>query len=193
MSPGGRLSFTTATSVAGSLPTTRASNRRSSPSCTHTSSAPATTWLLVRMMPALFTMKPEPSPSWVSRRVGASPIPKRSRKYCVKGSSRMTRGMTFMLWMVTTEAFTRSTKGATEAPISFGAGTDWADVRTIATANERDASIMAPILQWCGRHGRPALLGAADGPGTGAGSVAEAGTASGTGHRRPDPATGSGP
>ena len=28
----------------------------------------------------------------------------------------MTRGMTFMLWMVTTEAFTRSTKGATEAP-----------------------------------------------------------------------------
>ena len=37
----------------GSLPTTRASKLRPSASCTFTSSAPATTWLLVRMMPAL--------------------------------------------------------------------------------------------------------------------------------------------
>ncbi len=161
MSAGGRSSLTTATSVAGSLPTTRASKRRWSPSCTHTSSAPATTWLLVRMMPALLTMKPEPKPIWVSRRLGASPMPKRSRKNCEKGSSRMTLGMTFMLWMVTTEAFTRSTKGATEAPMSGGAGTDWAEVRTIATANERDASVMAPILHRRWRRARLALMGSA--------------------------------
>ncbi len=39
----------TATSVAGSAPTTRAVNSRLSSSRTVTCSAPATTWLLVRM------------------------------------------------------------------------------------------------------------------------------------------------
>ena len=39
----------TATSVSGSVPTTRARNSRLSSSRTMTLSAPATTWLLVRM------------------------------------------------------------------------------------------------------------------------------------------------
>jgi len=78
-------------------------------------------------------------------------------------------GMTFMLWMVTTEAFTRSTRGATEAPMSVGAGTDWADVKTIATANERDASVIAPILQRRKRRARPALVRPETGAGAGTG------------------------
>src|SRR5208283_1444121 len=156
---------------------------------THTSSAPATTWLLVRMIPALLTMKPEPNPIWVSRRLGASPRPKRSRKYCEKGSSRMTRGMTFMLWMVTTEAFTRSTRGATEAPISGGVGAAaWAVVRTLVRANESDATVIAPILQYPERLARPALLG----PGPEPDAVAGAG--SGSRNRPPVPPSGtSGP
>src|SRR5438034_6443525 len=52
----------TATSVFGSVPTTFAVNSRLSYKRTVTLSAPATTWLLVRMKPSAETMNPDPDP-----------------------------------------------------------------------------------------------------------------------------------
>ena len=59
--------FSTATSVLASWPSTLARNSRRSVSLTVTSSAPRTTWALVRITPSGLTMKPEPCP-----RVGSS-------------------------------------------------------------------------------------------------------------------------
>ena len=104
---------TTATSVGGSLPSTRAVKRRLSASRTITSSAPATTWLFVSTMPDLSTMNPEPSPSCFSRVAGGAGIPNCSRNIRFHGSSTARRRMNFVLWMVTTAPLTRSTSGAT--------------------------------------------------------------------------------
>src|ERR1039457_224066 len=73
-------------------------------------------------------------------RRGARPRPKRSRKYCIIGSSFTTLGMTLVLWMVTTEALTRSTSGATDMPISPGVGAAWAS-RETRTAVADDMTI----------------------------------------------------
>src|SRR6185503_7997361 len=116
---------TTATSVGGSLPSTRAAKRRLSASRTITSSAPATTWLLVRTIPDLSTMNPEPSPSCFSRVPRGSPMPNWSRSMRLHGSSIAKRRMNFVLWMVTTAPLTRSTSGATvpgSAPVPTAPG-----------------------------------------------------------------------
>ncbi|EXI69984.1 MAG: hypothetical protein AW07_04202 [Candidatus Accumulibacter sp. SK-11] len=78
--------FRTATSLAVSRPSTLALNSRLSLSLTMTSSAPSTTWALVRIVPSGLTMKPDPRP-----RAGASPrfcgAPKRRRKSGIDSSS----------------------------------------------------------------------------------------------------------
>src|SRR6188768_1020842 len=86
-----------------------------------TSSAPATTWLLVNTMPVRSTMKPEPRPSCFSRRPWGAGAPNCSRIIRVHGSSTANRRMNFVLWMVTTALLTRSTSGAT-VPTSPMAG-----------------------------------------------------------------------
>ena len=53
--------FSTATSVAGSVPTTRAGNSRRSSSRTVTRVAFSTTWLFVRTKPSAETMNPDPA------------------------------------------------------------------------------------------------------------------------------------
>ncbi|MDT4853307.1 hypothetical protein FQZ97_875680 [compost metagenome] len=67
--------FITATSVCGSEPSTLALNSRRSVSFTVTSLASCTTCALVRMMPSLLTMKPEPSPRIGTSREGIWPRP----------------------------------------------------------------------------------------------------------------------
>src|SRR4051812_3080065 len=85
-------------------------------------------------------MKPEPRLCWVSRLTGPSPRPKRSRKYWVSGSSRTARRMILVLWIVTTELLTLSTRGATDRPTSEGVGAAWASssAATNRTAAEID-------------------------------------------------------
>jgi hypothetical protein len=116
---------TTATSVGGSLPSTRAAKRRLSASRTITSSAPATTWLFVSTMPDLSTMKPDPSPSCFSRWARGAGMPNCSRIIRLHGSSTAKRRMNLVLWMVTTAPLTRSTSGATvpgSAPVPAAPG-----------------------------------------------------------------------
>ena len=55
-----------ARSVAGSVPTTRASATMPSGSITAISSAPSITWLLVRLSPCLATITPKPRLAWPS-------------------------------------------------------------------------------------------------------------------------------
>ena len=64
--------LSTATSVTLSLPSTLALNSRWSVSFTVTSSASATTWALVRIMPSAPTMKPDPMPR--DRLSGLGPV-----------------------------------------------------------------------------------------------------------------------
>ena len=67
--------FSTATSVAGSLPSTLAANSRRSVSFTVTCLASRTTWALVSTRPSALTMKPEPWPrTGISRWPGRPPL-----------------------------------------------------------------------------------------------------------------------
>ena len=87
--------LSTATSVLSSWPSTLALNSRRSVNLTVTSSAPRTTWALVRIRPSALTMKPEPWPRIGAscappRPPGAPPkapggMPKRRRKSCISG------------------------------------------------------------------------------------------------------------
>src|SRR5262245_31481940 len=136
---------TTATSVGGSLPSTRAENRRLSGNRTITSSAPATTWWLVSTMPDLSTMNPEPRPSCFSRCARGAGIPNCSRSIRFHGSSMAKRRMNFVLWMVTTAPFTRSTSGATvpgsaPVPAAPGGGAACATAAATLTAINDDAA-----------------------------------------------------
>jgi len=55
---------TSARSVSGSSPTTRATRLRPSTVVTLTRAAPSTTWLLVNTSPSGATMTPDPVPPW---------------------------------------------------------------------------------------------------------------------------------
>src|SRR6185503_4104590 len=76
-------------------------------------------------MPDLSMMKPDPSPSCFSRWARGAGIPNCSRSIRLQGSSIAKRRMYFVLWIVTTAPFTRSTSGATvpgSAPVPAAPG-----------------------------------------------------------------------
>ena len=121
-------SFSTARSVFGSVPTSRAETSRRSASVTRMSCAPSTTWLLVRTNPSAVTMTPEPSPR--SRRGGR--LPKNRRE---KGSSG-----SFAVRAVAT--FTTAGSAAFAAAVHPGGGDALGGASTTATRGVR----------WNGHH-----------------------------------------
>ena len=148
--------FSSAMSVSGSAPTTRARSERPSDSFTRMRSAPSMTWLLVRILPSASTMKPLPEPRRGASRErsnisGASGSPRRLRR------RESAAGPALVASMFTTAAFTRSTTSAkftNGAPAVRGAPIDEPTALTAA----RRGALMVGCAPRLGRRNPPATI-----------------------------------